>query len=128
MQPDESSETSPTQTPPPPPPPPPPPLGSTKAIATALAEPIRWDSLRLLADGSYPAILDLAQLLNCAPDQMGRHLRWLLKAGLVRTVLAPGADRRCIYYQIHPAYRRTLPDGRREIDYGPFALRFPAPD
>jgi hypothetical protein len=56
---------------------------------------------------------------------MGRHLQRLKKAGLVRSVLAPGADKRCLYYQIHPACRRALPDGRLEVDYGPVVLRFP---
>jgi DNA-binding MarR family transcriptional regulator len=99
-------------------------LGSAKVIATALAEPIRWTILGLLADGSYPPVLDLARRLKCPPDQMGRHLRWLYQAGLIQRVRAEGADKRCIYYQIHPAYRRTLPDGRREVDYGPLVLRF----
>lgn len=112
----------------PPTPPPPPPLGSAKALATALAEPIRWSVLGLLADGSHPPILDLARRLNCPPDQMGRHLRWLRNAGLIHPVRAEGADRRCICYQIHRDYRRTLPVGRREIDYGPVVLRFAAPD
>lgn len=91
-----------------------------------IGEPMRWKILRELADGSRPAVMDLAKRLDCHPDQMGRHLRRLSRAGLIRRIKVEDGDGRSRYYQIHPTYRRTLTDGRRELDFGNIVLRFPA--
>jgi DNA-binding transcriptional ArsR family regulator len=95
-------------------------------ILAALSEPSRYAALSALADGSYRTITALARRADCHPDLMGRHLRRLRKAGLVRRV-NPGeeADGRNKYFQIPRDYCRQLPDGTRELDYQTIVLRFP---
>lgn len=106
---------------------PPKPLAAPEVLVQVIGEPMRWKILRELADGSRPAVMELAKRLGCHPDQMGRHLRRLSRAGLIRRIKVEDGDGRSRYYQIHPTYRRTLPDGRQEVDYGAVVLRFPAP-
>lgn len=103
---------------------PPKPLAAPEVLVRVIGEPMRWKILRELANGSRPAVMDLAKRLGCHPDQMGRHLRRLSRAGLIRRIKVEDGDGRSRYYQIHPAYRRTLSDGRQELDYGVVALRF----
>jgi DNA-binding transcriptional ArsR family regulator len=103
---------------------PPKPLAAPEVLVQVIGEPMRWKILRELADGSRPAVMDLAKRLDCHPDQMGRHLRRLSRAGLIRRIKVEDGDGRSRYYQIHSAYRCTLPDGRWELDYGVVALRF----
>lgn len=93
-------------------------------VLVAIADPVRHAVLRELADGSYPAVKDLAVKLGCHPDQMGRHLQRLCKAGLVVGVRAEGSDKRSRYYQIPKPFRSTLPDGRRVLDFSFCVLRF----
>lgn len=119
-----SSPLPPASSSPAPGPTPPKPLAAPEVLVRVIGEPMRWKILRELADGSRPAVMDLAKRLGCHPDQMGRHLRRLSRAGLIRRIKVEDGDGRSRYYQIHPAYRRTLPDGRRELDYGVVALRF----
>lgn len=104
-----------------------PPMGSPLVVLNAITDPMRYAVLRELADGSYPPVITLAKNLGCHPDQMGRHLQRMKKAGLLIRV-NPGdeADRRAKYYQIPSAFRSTLPDGTRVLDFGSVVLRFTA--
>lgn len=100
------------------------PTGSELEVLVAIADPVRHAVLRELADGSHPAVKDLAVKLHCNPDQLGRHMQRLCKVGLVIEVRAEGADKRCRYYQIPKPFRSTLPDGRRVLDFSFCVLRF----
>lgn len=101
--------------------------GSPLVVLNAITDPMRYAVLRELADGSYPPVITLAKKLGCHPDQMGRHLQRMRKAGLLIRV-NPGeeADQRAKYYQIPAAFRSGLPDGTRVLDFGSVVLRFTA--
>jgi DNA-binding transcriptional ArsR family regulator len=98
--------------------------GPPELLLAAMADPMRYAVLRELADGSHPPVLALAKKLGCHPDQMGRHLQRLRKAGLVIEVRAEGTDKRSRYYQVPKEFRSTLPDGQRVLDFGSVVLRF----
>ncbi|MBL9116099.1 MAG: helix-turn-helix transcriptional regulator [Verrucomicrobiaceae bacterium] len=98
---------------------------SPLAAIMAMADPMRFAVLKELADGSYPPVIQLAKKLGCHPDQMGRHLQRMKKAGLLIRVRPTGdPDMRSKHYQIPSQYRQTLPDGVRVLDYGTVVLRF----
>ena len=102
-------------------------MGSPLEVLNAITDPMRYAVLRELADGSYPPVITLAKKLGCHPDQMGRHLQRMRKAGLLIRV-NPGdeADQRAKYYQIPAAFRSSQPDGTRVLDFGSVVLRFTA--
>ena len=99
--------------------------GSALEILRAITEPACYAALRELANGSHPTVAALAKKAGCHPDQMGRHLLRMKKAGLVIRV-NPGeaADQRAKYYQVPAEFRSTLPDGTRVLDFGRVVLRF----
>ena len=101
--------------------------GTPLVVLNAITEPMRYAVLRELADGSYPPVITLAKRLSCHPDQMGRHLQRMKKAGLLIRV-NPGdeADQRAEYYQIPAAFRSSQPDGTQVLDFGCVMLRFSA--
>ena len=100
-------------------------LASATVILAAISESSRYAALQVLADGAYHTVTALAKRADCHPDLMGRHLRRLRKAGLIRRV-NPGdeADGRNKYYQIPREYCSQLPDGTRVLDYRSVVLRF----
>ena len=102
-------------------------MGSPLVVLDAITDPMRYAVLRELADGSYPPVISLAKKLGCHPDQMGRHLQRMKKAGLLIRV-NPGdeADQRAKYYQIPAAFRSSQPDGTQVLDFGCVMLRFSA--
>lgn len=104
-----------------------PPAMKPLEVLNAITDPMRYAVLRELADGSHPPVITLAKKLGCHPDQMGRHLQRMKKAGLLIRV-NPGdeADQRAKYYQIPAAFRSSQPDGTRVLDFGSVVLRFTA--
>ena len=99
--------------------------GTPLVVLNAITDPMRYAVLRELADGSYPPVITLAKRLSCHPDQMGRHLQRMKKAGLlVRVNPGEDSDQRAKYYQIPAAFRSSLPDGTRVLDFGSVVLRF----
>ncbi|MBL9131524.1 MAG: helix-turn-helix transcriptional regulator [Verrucomicrobiaceae bacterium] len=100
-------------------------VGPAQEVLRAIIEPACYAALRELADGKYATVVALARKAGCHPDQMGRHLRRMRKAGLVMRV-NPGerADQRSKYYQVPPEFRSTLPDGTRVLDFRSVVLRF----
>lgn len=98
--------------------------GAPVDVLVAMADPVRYAVMKELSDGSYPAVKDLAAKLHCHPDQMGRHLQRMCKAGIVMEVRASEADKRSRYYMVPKEFRRTLPDGTRVLDFGKIVLRF----
>lgn len=102
-------------------------MGSPLVVLDAITDPMRYAVLRELADGSYPPVISLAKKLGCHPDQMGRHLQRMKKAGLlVRVNPGDEADQRAKYYQIPAAFRSSQPDGTQVLDFGCVMLRFSA--
>lgn len=102
-------------------------MGSPLVVLDAITDPMRYAVLRELADGSYPPVISLAKKLGCHPDQMGRHLQRMKKAGLlVRVNPGDEADQRAKYYQIPATFRSSQPDGTRVLDFGSVMLRFSA--
>lgn len=93
-------------------------------VLVAMADPVRYAVMKELSDGSYPVVKDLAAKLHCHPDQMGRHLQRMCKAGIVMEVRAKEADKRSRYYMVPKEFRSTLPDGTRVLDFGKIVLRF----
>ena len=93
-------------------------------VLVAMADPVRYAVMKELSDGSYPAVKDLAAKLGCHPDQMGRHLQRMCKAGIVMEVRATEADKRSRYYMVPKEFRSTMPDGTRVLDFGKVVLRF----
>lgn len=100
--------------------------GAPVDVLVAMADPVRYAVMQELSDGSYPAVKDLAAKLGCHPDQMGRHLQRMCKAGIVMEVRAAEADKRSRYYMVPKEFRSTLPDGTRVLDFGSCTLRFEA--
>lgn len=98
--------------------------GTPVDVLVAMADPVRYAVMQELSDGSYPAVKDLAAKLGCHPDQMGRHLQRMCKAGIVMEVRATEADKRSRYYMVPKEFRSTLPDGTRVLDFGKVMLRF----
>lgn len=106
---------------------PPPRVAGALEVLKAVAVPKRYAVLKELADGSYPAVIQLAKKLGANPDLMGRHLKLLQKAGLVVRVRdGNDSDGRSKYYQIPERFRSVTPDGGRVLDFGSVKLRLDA--
>ncbi len=99
--------------------------GKALELLNAITDPMRYAVLRELADGSYPPVITLAKKLGCHPDQMGRHLQRMKKAGLLNRVNSGDeADQRAKYYQIPAAFRSREPDGKLVLDFGSVMVGF----
>jgi DNA-binding transcriptional ArsR family regulator len=103
---------------------PPPKVAGALEVLKAVAVPMRYAVLRVLADGSYPPVVDLAKKVGCNTDLMGRHLKLMQKAGLV--VRVRDSDGRSKYYQIPSQFRSLTPEGGRVLDFGSVVLRLDA--
>lgn len=75
-----------------------------RSILTALAEPIRLDTLRLLADGSEHCVCELMEKLGASQSRMSRHMQVLKSAGLV----IDRRDAQWVRYRLNPALPRNL--------------------
>jgi len=78
----------------------------------ALASPVRWPIIQLLADGREMNISQGAAAAGCTAENFSKHLGVLLRAGVVETRV--GGDRRQSIFYI-PAARRPAPG---VLDYG----------
>lgn len=58
-------------------------MNQTIKILSALAEPTRFDAMRLLWDGREHCVCELMEVLNKGQSTMSRHMTALKKAGLV---------------------------------------------
>ena len=52
-------------------------------VLSALAEPTRLETMRLLADGSEHCVCEFMEKLGATQSRMSRHIRTLREAGLV---------------------------------------------
>ena len=52
-------------------------------VLSALAEPTRLETMRLLADGSEHCVCEVMQALGTTQSRMSRHMQVLKQAGLV---------------------------------------------
>ena len=53
------------------------------SVLSALAEPTRLATIRLLADGNEHCVCELMHVLNATQSRMSRHMQTLKQAGLV---------------------------------------------
>ena len=67
-------------------------------ILSALAEPIRLQSIQLLADGEEYCVCELMESLNASQSRMSRHLGILKAAGL----LIDRRDAQWVRYRLNP--------------------------
>lgn len=74
------------------------------AVLSALAEPTRLESMRLLADGSEHCVCELMRKLGASQSRMSRHMQVLKQAGLV----VDRRDAQWVRYRINPDLSATL--------------------
>jgi ArsR family transcriptional regulator len=72
------------------------------AVLSALAEPTRRKTMRLLIDGSEQCVCELMRMLGASQSRMSRHRQVLKQASLV----VDRRDAQWVRYQLRPA----LPD------------------
>ncbi len=53
------------------------------SVLTALAEPTRLETMRILRDGSEHCVCEMMQALGATQSRMSRHMQVLKQAGLV---------------------------------------------
>ncbi len=68
------------------------------AVLSALAEPTRFEAMRLLADGSEHCVCELMRKLGATQSRMSRHMQVLKQAGLV----LDRRDAQWVRYRINP--------------------------
>ena len=61
----------------------PPPVLTIKATAKVLAEPGRWQLLRVLARGEAMPVREMARRIGKTPNMTSKHIIVLRKAGIV---------------------------------------------
>jgi hypothetical protein len=88
------------------------------AVFSAFSNPIRWQAMKLMADGTKIRATDLATTIKRDFDICSKHLTILHDSGAVDW--AYGEDRRMLFYFI-PEKFRTEPG---VVDYGFCRLRF----
>ena len=88
-------------------------------LLSAIANPVRWRLLGLLADGRAWAVIDLGKRLGQSRSAVSKHVILLKKAGLV--VQGPGR-----LYELAPGLKPG--DGSRDIRLGHCTLHFASPD
>jgi predicted transcriptional regulator len=82
------------------------------AVLFALASPVRWPIMKMLADGKSMSISEVARALGRDVDAIGKHLLVMEKAGVLEGFA--GEDRRQSIYRIPAQYRRAP----GVVDYG----------
>jgi DNA-binding transcriptional ArsR family regulator len=87
---------------------------SMTVLAGALGNPIRWRALQELAAGAPLLTIELSERVGMGPNNLSRHLKVLLKAGLV-------TQNRAGQYAIPP--QRLVSKEERTLDYGTCLLR-----
>jgi ArsR family transcriptional regulator len=89
------------------------------SILSALAEPTRFDAMRLLADGSEHCVCELMKKLDATQSRMSRHMQVLKQAGLV----VDRRDAQWVRYRMNPA---MAPEIRALVDAALAAVRVEA--
>lgn len=73
-------------------------MNQTIKILSVLAEPTRFDAMRLLWDGREHCVCELMEVLDKGQSTMSRHMAALKKAGLV----ADRRDAQWVRYRRNP--------------------------
>lgn len=73
-------------------------------ILSALAEPIRLQSMQFLADGKEYCVCELMEHLSASQSRMSRHLGILKAAGL----LIDRRDAQWVRYRLNPAMPKDV--------------------
>jgi DNA-binding transcriptional ArsR family regulator len=93
-------------------------------LLSVLADPARWVVLRELAGGQSLTVRELAAKAGRTPNQMGKHLTVLRKAGVVELMASPDGDGRKQVHRVPEIFRRVDEAGRVTLDLGVCVLRF----
>lgn len=88
-------------------------------VLAALASDVRWQAMRMMADGSTVCATELAAATGVNVDSAGKHLRVLLTAGAVD--VRAGEDTRRSHYFIPEKFRPQA----GVVDYGFCTVRLP---
>lgn len=67
-------------------------------VLSALAEPTRLETVRLLADGSEHCVCEFMDKLDATQSRMSRHMQTLKQAGLV----VARRDAQWVRYRLNP--------------------------
>ena len=81
-------------------------------LLTALANPVRWCAMQMMADGTPLTIDQLARKVGKHPDGIGKHLILMRNAGVIEWTL--GKDTRVNLYRIPQRFLRE----NRVVDFG----------
>jgi len=79
------------------------------SVLSALAEPTRLGTMRLLADGSEHCVCEFMSKLDVTQSRMSRHMQTLKQAGLV----VARRDAQWVRYRLNPDMPR---DVRKIVD------------
>ncbi len=79
-------------------------MNQTIKILSALAEPTRFEAMRLLWDGREHCVCELMEVLDKGQSTMSRHMTALKKAGLV----IDRRDAQWVRYRRNPALSKQL--------------------
>lgn len=79
-------------------------MNQTIRILAALAEPTRFEAMRLLWDGREHCVCELMKVLDKGQSTMSRHMTALKKAGLV----IDRRDAQWVRYRRNPALSKQL--------------------
>lgn len=79
------------------------PRSTAHLFFAALGNPLRWEMVKMLADGRAMSATEVARVLKRDFDGISKHLRVLRSAGVVRS--RPGDDQRVVVFEIPEANR-----------------------
>jgi len=79
-------------------------MNNTTDILAALAEPTRFEAIRLLWDGREHCVCELMQVLDKGQSCMSRHMTALKKVGLV----VDRRDAQWVRYRRNPALPKQI--------------------
>ncbi|MDD3288332.1 MAG: metalloregulator ArsR/SmtB family transcription factor [Alphaproteobacteria bacterium] len=79
-------------------------MNQTIKILSALAEPTRFEAIRLMWDGREHCVCELMEVLDTGQSTMSRHMTALKKVGLV----VDRRDAQWVRYRRNPALSKQL--------------------
>jgi len=88
-------------------------------VMFALSYPVRWNIVKLLADGRPRTSAETAAVVGGLPDSVSKQLWVLQRAGVL--VATRGQDQRLTFFSIPAAYRQNI----GVLDLGFCQLKFP---
>ena len=97
----------------------PPPGLPLMPLLKALGDPVRYRLLNEMANGEVLTIAGMARRLKAHPDTMGKHVKALRRAGILRRVKKEDADGRVKEFQIPAEFRVTA----GVLDFGVCTVR-----